>query len=173
VNFLADLSRRTAQATAEKILAVRKPGDVVLVSIHWGGNWGYGVPREQREFAHRLVDEGAADVVHGHSSHHPKGVEHYRGRPILYGCGDFINDYEGISGYEEYRSDIVLGYFLTLRGDGVLERFAMAPFRTRRFRLERAARDEAEWLAGVLDREGRALGTAARLHQDGSIGLEW
>jgi Bacterial capsule synthesis protein PGA_cap len=35
-------------------------------------------------------------VVHGHSSHHPKGVEVYRQMRILYGCGDFLNDYEGI-----------------------------------------------------------------------------
>jgi poly-gamma-glutamate synthesis protein (capsule biosynthesis protein) len=37
------------------------------------------------------------DVVHGHSSHHCKGAEVYRGRLVLYGCGDLISDYEGIS----------------------------------------------------------------------------
>jgi hypothetical protein len=26
----------------------------------------------------------------------------YRGKLILYGCGDFIDDYEGIGGYEQY-----------------------------------------------------------------------
>jgi len=26
-------------------------------------------------------------------------------RLILYGCGDFIDDYEGISGYERHRDD--------------------------------------------------------------------
>jgi poly-gamma-glutamate capsule biosynthesis protein CapA/YwtB (metallophosphatase superfamily) len=28
----------------------------------------------------------------------------------LYGCGDFLNDYEGISGYEVFRSDLRLMY---------------------------------------------------------------
>lgn len=37
------------------------------------------------------------DVVHGHSSHHAKGAEVYRGKLILYGAGDLISDYEGIS----------------------------------------------------------------------------
>jgi len=32
-------------------------------------------------------------------------------RLILYGCGDFLNDYEGIRGYEEYRGDLALMYF--------------------------------------------------------------
>lgn len=57
--------------------------------------------------AHRLVDAGVVDVIHGHSSHHPRGVEVYGGRVILYGCGDFVNDYEGISGHERYRDDLV------------------------------------------------------------------
>jgi poly-gamma-glutamate capsule biosynthesis protein CapA/YwtB (metallophosphatase superfamily) len=30
-------------------------------------------------------------------------IEGYRDRLILYGCGDFLNDYEGIKGYEEFR----------------------------------------------------------------------
>jgi hypothetical protein len=37
-----------------------------------------------------------ADVVHGHSSHHAKGAELYRGRLIMYGAGDLVSDYEGI-----------------------------------------------------------------------------
>jgi poly-gamma-glutamate capsule biosynthesis protein CapA/YwtB (metallophosphatase superfamily) len=48
---------------------------------------------------------------HGHSSHHTKAIEIYRSRLILYGCGDFLNDYEGIGGYEEFRDDLALMYF--------------------------------------------------------------
>ena len=55
-------------------------------------------PAEQVRFAHRLID-GGFDLVHGHSSHHPRPIELYRGRLVLYGCGDFIDDYEGIGGY--------------------------------------------------------------------------
>jgi poly-gamma-glutamate capsule biosynthesis protein CapA/YwtB (metallophosphatase superfamily) len=67
-----------------------------------GNNWGYAVPRAFRRFAHTLVD-GGVDIVHGHSSHHPRPVEVFRGRLVLYCCGHFINDYEGIGGYEEFR----------------------------------------------------------------------
>ena len=77
-----------------------------MASIHWGDNWGYDIPREQTTFAHKLIDEAGVDVIHGHSSHHPKGIEVYKDKPIIYGCGDFIDDYEGISGYENFRDDL-------------------------------------------------------------------
>jgi poly-gamma-glutamate synthesis protein (capsule biosynthesis protein) len=170
---LPDLSARTADRFAEQVGAWRRPGDRVVVSIHWGGNWGYAVPRDQREFAHRLVDAAAADVVHGHSSHHPKGIEVYGGRLVLYGCGDFIDDYEGISGHEEFRSHLVLGYFAALdAATGRLLALEMAPFRIRRFRLERAAAEEREWLRRTLDRECHALGTALEATADG-LALRW
>ena len=44
-----------------------------------------------------------------------RGIEVYRNKVILYGCGDLINDYEGIeSDQDEYRSELVLMYFPTL-----------------------------------------------------------
>jgi hypothetical protein len=53
----------------------------VVVTIHWGANWGYGVPADQVRFAHRLID-GGISLIHGHSSHHPRRVEVYRGQAI-------------------------------------------------------------------------------------------
>ena len=88
------------RALARQIDKIKRPGDIVIVSIHWGGNWGYTIPDNQKEFAHRLVDEARVDILHGHSSHHIKAIEVYKERLILYGCGDFLNDYEGIAGYE-------------------------------------------------------------------------
>ena len=130
----------------------------MIVSIHWGGNWGYEVPDDQQGFARRLVDQGAADVIHGHSSHHPKGIEVHRGKLILYGCGDLINDYEGIGGREEYRGNLSLLYFAGVRtSDGALLSLRMTPFEIRRFRLNNASKRDAEWLRATLDRESPAL----------------
>jgi poly-gamma-glutamate synthesis protein (capsule biosynthesis protein) len=97
VDFLFDLSNETAAAIEERVRETRRSQDITIASIHWGPNWGYQVPAEHVRFAHRLIDSGV-DIVHGHSSHHPRPIEVYRNRLILYGCGDFINDYEGISG---------------------------------------------------------------------------
>ena len=60
-----------------------------------------------------LIDNAAVDIIHGHSSHHIKGIEIYKGKPVIYGSGDFINDYEGIGGHEYFRGDLSLMYFVT------------------------------------------------------------
>ena len=128
VSFLPDLSRRTLDRVAEEVHAVKRRGDLVVASIHWGANWGYQVAGAVQEFAHRLIDEAGVDLIHGHSSHHPRGIEVYKDRPILYGCGDLLNDYEGIGGYERYRGDLSLLYSATLDpSDGRLMRLEIVP----------------------------------------------
>jgi poly-gamma-glutamate synthesis protein (capsule biosynthesis protein) len=172
VNLLPDLSEETARRFAAKVAAVRRPGDVVVASIHWGSNWGYDVPREQFDFAHTLV-EGGVDVVFGHSSHHPRPIEVSRNRPIFYGCGDLLNDYEGISGHERYRSELRLLYFLDLDpNDGQLAATRLVPFRVRRFRLERAPED-VNWIRDTLNRYGEQLGTRLIADASGGLTLEW
>ena len=174
VNLLADLSPATLRQIAAQVKAVKHPADVVVASIHWGGNWGYAVPEAHQRFAHGLIGQCGVDVVHGHSSHHPQGIEVYRGRPILYGCGDFLNDYEGIAGYEAYRGDLSLMYFLTFdAASGQLSRLWMIPMQTRRFRLHRASAEDTRWLRAVLDREGRRLGSGVEAGPGGSLALRW
>lgn len=150
VHLVAELSTAAADAVVDAARQVSTPGDVVVVSVHWGSNWGYRVPREQTAFAHRLID-GGVDLVHGHSSHHPRRVELYRGRLVLYGCGDFVDDYEGISGYAEYRPDLRVAYVAALDPvDGRLAELRMTPFLARRMRLCRAPAEDADWLRARL-----------------------
>ena len=54
------------------------------------------------------------DLTHSHSSCHPRPIEVYRGKLVLYRCGDCIDDYEGITGYENYRDDLRLLYFASI-----------------------------------------------------------
>ena len=159
VNFLADPMAAAVEPIAERIGRDRQPGDVVVLSIHWGPNWGYDIPASDRAFARRLIDAAGADVVHGHSSHHAKAIEVHRGKPILYGCGDFLDDYEGIGGYEAYRGDLALMYLCRIgTGGRRLEGLDMVPFRIRNFRLNHADDGEAEWLRLTMDRECRRFG---------------
>ncbi len=171
VSLLPDLSTRSVDALARRVAARKLAGDVVVLSIHWGGNWGYEVNRAEREFAHAVVEDAGVDVLHGHSSHHPKGIEIHRDRPILYGCGDFINDYEGIGGREEFRAELTLMYFVALDARGALERLELVPMRMRRFRLQRADGRERDWLAAMLRREGKRLGTKPEAGPDGSLAV--
>lgn len=171
IDVLPDLTPATARALAERVIAGRQGGDVAIVSIHWGSNWGYQVDRLQTTFAHALIDHGT-DIVYGHSSHHPRPIEIYRGRLVLYGCGDFLNDYEGIGGYESYRGDLTLMYFATVADDGRLAALRMVPLTMRKFRLNRTTPEDAAWMRGALDRASRPFGTRITLADDGSLGLE-
>lgn len=174
VNVLDRLASRAADAVAADTARHRRAGDVVVVSMHWGGNWGFGIPPDQTAFAHRLVDAGGADIVWGHSSHHVKGIEVRGGKLILYGCGDLINDYEGISGHGEYRGDLSLMYFPEIDAStGSLRSLRMAAMRMRRFRLERADAQGVDWLLATLNRESRALHTSAAVDGRGLLALEW
>jgi poly-gamma-glutamate capsule biosynthesis protein CapA/YwtB (metallophosphatase superfamily) len=172
VHLLPDFSDATADRVAGLIRDHRQPGDIAVASIHWGPNWGFKVGAGHRRFAHALVDRAGVDVVHGHSSHHPKAIEVYRDRPILYGCGEMLDDYEGIPGYETYRPDLVLMYFVTLAGAPTrLERLSMMPLRLHRFQLIASSSAESAWLGRTLDRECRSFGRRVRL-EDGTYVLE-
>ena len=174
VNLLHDYSAGTVQSIKETVKRTKKQNDVAVFSIHWGANWGYIIPPEHREFVHQLIDEANVDVVHGHSSHHVKGIEVYAGKLILYGCGDFLNDYEGIGSYDEFRGDLGLMYFADVEpSTGKLISLRMAPTQIKRFRVNRAARTDAEWLKTVLNREGEKLGTSVALNADGNLKLSW
>ena len=173
VNFLEDLSDGSLKKIADSVRAAKRAGDVIVASLHWGSNWGYAIPGEQRRFARALIDEAGIDVVHGHSSHHPRPIEVYRGRLILYGCGDLINDYEGISGYEMFRGELGLLYFATLDRQGRLQKLDMRPVTRRRLRLNASSQEEAAWLANKLDEECRRFGTQVGLTPDLALTLRW
>jgi len=174
VNFIPDFSPSSVRRIAGQVGALRQQGDIVVLSIHWGSNWGYQVPVEQREFAHQVIDEAGIDVIHGHSSHHPRGIEIYRNKPILYGCGDFINDYEGISGDESYRGDLSLMYFLEINpANGELIGLEMVPHQIRKFRLNQASKQDTTWLKNTLHRESQKFNTRVELTEDGVLALRW
>ena len=159
VAFLEDLSKRSVEHVAEEVRSVKREGDLVVFSIHWGGNWGYEISETEIQFARALIDHASVDVVHGHSSHHPKAIELYRGKPILYGCGDFINDYEGIHGYEEYRGDLGVMYFLKMdRATGSLLSLEMVPTQMRALQVVYASAQDTKWLKELLNKESRRFG---------------
>jgi len=174
VNFLADWSAASADRVIADVEKHADRGDIVIVSVHWGANWGYEIPVEHETFAHRLVDSGLVDLVHGHSSHHPKGIEVYRQKLILYGSGDFLNDYEGIRGHEWFRPDLVLMYFPALdAATGDLVRLEMVPLQVRKFRLNRASTADARWLVERMNRASERYGLETRLSPQETLRAAW
>ena len=167
VNLLTELSEDAAARVIDEIARHASPSDLIVVSVHWGSNWGYEIPGEQRRFAHALIDRAGVSIIHSHSSHHPKAIEVYRNRLILYGCGDFLTDYEGIRGYERYRDDLVLMIFPEIEPTRTLAALEIVPLQIRNFQLVYPSKQDIRWMQQTLDRESREFRTRYRIGSEG------
>ncbi len=174
IKLLSDLSPTAVEHVGEAVAQHKQDRDVVVASIHWGANWGYDVSAVEEAFAHGLIDHAGVDVVHGHSSHHVKGLEIYEGKLILYGCGDLLTDYEGIGGHESFRGDVGAMYFASVDPpSGKLVELHLVPTRMKGFRVTRAPEQDASWLRDLLEREGARWGARADLRPDGTVAIGW
>jgi poly-gamma-glutamate synthesis protein (capsule biosynthesis protein) len=73
----------------DAVAAAAATADVVVVALHKGlVHVPVDIAAYEREISYAVVDAGAHAVV-GHHAHILKGVEVYRGRPILHGLGNF------------------------------------------------------------------------------------
>jgi poly-gamma-glutamate synthesis protein (capsule biosynthesis protein) len=93
----------------EDIRKLKPQVDYVLVAIHWATSRSNEVSPDNRKFAHDLIDAGA-DIVLGHHPPHPKGIEVYKGRVILYAP-----------------SNVLRGHSTPTIDDGYLARFTLGP----------------------------------------------
>lgn len=87
-----DFGDKRAERVFEIIEKAKRKVDLLIVSAHFGPNWGYRPPNEHPPFAKALIDAGS-DIIFGHSGHVFRGIEIYKKRPIIYSAGDFIDDY--------------------------------------------------------------------------------
>ncbi|WP_376794725.1 CapA family protein [Thermogemmatispora sp.] len=148
--------------------SVRPVVDWLIVSLHWGGNWGYTPPAQHRALAHALIDAGA-DIIYGHSPHVVRGIEIYRGRPVLYSCGDLIDDY-AVDPRE--RNDLSFLFGVEVVGSR-LRRLLLYPTAIRAFQARRASAAEQRALVSTMQRLCADLGTVARwIEQEGYLEIE-
>ena len=162
VNLLENTVDAAVRQVAAQVRAAKRPGDVAILSIHWGDNFVPRVPDSHRLLARGLIDSAGIDLIHGHSAHHPLGYELHRGKLVLYGCGDLINDYEGLV-ERPYRTDLGFMYLVRLEaGTGACRHLTVAPVQRRAFRLVRPSKADAE----AMRRQLRA--DCARLKRPGA-----
>ncbi|KAF1815545.1 hypothetical protein P152DRAFT_505431 [Eremomyces bilateralis CBS 781.70] len=164
----ATRARLKALLTAPR--ADAPPPDLVVFSVHWGPNYRWTPAAEVRGLARFLIDECGVDVVHGHSSHHVQGVKVYKRRLVLFGCGDFVDDYAVDGGW---RNDLGAVWRVVVegskedkgregRGKGlVVKKLEVFPTAIRRFRAERLGPEEAdhEWVTEKIRGLSGELGT--------------
>jgi poly-gamma-glutamate synthesis protein (capsule biosynthesis protein) len=87
-----DPNEEDLKAIAAAVSQSARMADYTIATIHAheGGMGGRTVPAEFLvTFARAMIDAGA-DVFVGHGPHVLRGIEIYKGKPILYSLGDFI-----------------------------------------------------------------------------------
>ncbi|MEF8841211.1 MAG: CapA family protein [Haloarculaceae archaeon] len=154
---------RTRRLVGTALARARGADPALLVaSLHWGPNWETRPSRRRRRFARWLVDRGV-DVVHGHSAHVVQGVEIYRGRPILYDCGDLVDDYAVKPDLRNDRSFL----FELLISEGELSALRLVPVEIAGEAANRADEAVARWLRDRMRARSAAFGTTLRREGDG------
>ncbi len=136
--------------------------DLVVASLHWGPNWVTEPSATQQAFARWLVDNGV-DVVHGHSAHVVQGVEVYRGRPIVYDAGDFVDDYLVKTDLHNDRSFL----FELVVADGELAALELSPVEIVDSQVTRAGAGAAAWLRDRMRQLSAPFGAAFTRAGDG------
>jgi poly-gamma-glutamate synthesis protein (capsule biosynthesis protein) len=92
----------------EDIGKLRPQVDYVMVAIHWATSRSAEVSPQNRAFAHELIDAGA-DVILGHHPPHPKGIEVYHGKVILYAPSNVLRGHNGPALDDGYLARFTLG----------------------------------------------------------------
>jgi poly-gamma-glutamate synthesis protein (capsule biosynthesis protein) len=133
----------------------------LIVSLHWGPNWGYAPPPGHKPFAHALIDHGA-DLIFGHSGHIVRGIEVYQDKPIIYCAGNFIDDY---AVDEVERNDQSFLFLIELNGT-TLARLLLYPTVIRNFQARRARNDESHAIVAGMQRLCAQLQTATRWNEE-------
>ncbi|MFW5903689.1 MAG: CapA family protein [Halolamina sp.] len=136
--------------------------DLVVASLHWGPNWETSPAATQVAFARWLIDRGV-DVVHGHSAHVLQGVEVYRGRPILYDAGDFVDDYVRKSGHQNKHGSL----FELVVTEGRLDDLRLVPIRIEDETATLADAEAAAWVWEAMRERSEPFGTAVERDGDG------
>lgn len=171
---------KTLLSSASSSPEEQKPA-LKIFSIHWGPNYTWQPSPDIRSLAHFLIDECAVDIVHGHSAHHVQGVERYKGKLIMYGCGDFVDDY---ALNERFRNDLGAVWRVVVaeedRGDGDgaglglrLERLEVYPTRCDRFQVTLLDREDEDhgWVRRKITALSEEMDTVVRreLGEDGQV----
>ena len=151
-----------------------KDASLRIFSVHWGPNYSWQPSKEIRDMAHFLIDECGIDIIHGHSSHHVQGVERYQGKLIIYGCGDFVDDYALNA---QYRNDLSGVWRVNVKETEDKERLELSqleiiPTKIERFQARRLRPDEAdsEWVRGKIKALSREFGTDVQMAAAGGEG---
>jgi poly-gamma-glutamate capsule biosynthesis protein CapA/YwtB (metallophosphatase superfamily) len=163
-----DYTQQTRERLKALLTRLTSKNALKIFSIHWGPNYAWHPAQEIRDLAHFLIDECGIDIIHGHSSHHVQGVEVYKGKLIIYGCGDFVDDYALTPGY---RNDLSAIWQVTVEesvdntGETslIVKQLKILPTRIERFHAQilDSGDEDFRWVNDTIAKLSREFGTIA------------
>lgn len=151
------------QRVENALAHARDAAQCVIVSAHAGPNWGPPTAH-MRGLARELIDLGA-DLYWGHSNHTVQGIEIYHGRPILYACGDFVDDY---AVDPRRRNDLSCFFEVHIEDDRVT-RIHLHPVRIAGLQVNLATGEDLRWMHRWLTDRMVEFGTEVVF--DGDVGV--
>jgi poly-gamma-glutamate synthesis protein (capsule biosynthesis protein) len=159
----------------EDIRRLRPQVDYVLVAIHWATSRSAEVSPQNRAFAHELIDAGA-DVILGHHPPHPKGIEVYHGKVILYAPSNVLRGHNGPNLDDGYLARFTLGpksvdkvEVLPIIGKGQPEGRAGQPYDPKLFQPALMQGANARQLLENLRNRSASLDTAMAIDGDKGV----
>jgi hypothetical protein len=159
----------------EDIRRLRPQVDYVVVAIHWATNRKYDISPDNRKFAHDLIDAGA-DIIFGHHPPHPKGIEVYHGKVILYAPSNILRGHTNMNSDDGYLARFTLGdksvekvEVLPIAGKGQPEGRAGQPYDAKLFQPFLMEGSSARQLLEGVRSRSAALDTAMDIDGDRGV----
>lgn len=159
----------------EDIRRLRPQVDYVVVAIHWATNRKYDISPDNRKFAHDLIDAGA-DIIMGHHPPHPKGIEVYRGKVILYAPSNILRGHTNLNSDDGYLARFTLGEksvekveVLPIAGKGQPEGRTGQPYDAKLFQPFLMEGSSARQLLEGVRSRSAALDTAMEIDGDKGV----
>jgi poly-gamma-glutamate synthesis protein (capsule biosynthesis protein) len=143
------------QSVQSGITAALSAGaQLIVVTAHLGPNMVERPDPCVRDFARGVIDAGA-HLFFGHSAHIFQGIELYRGRPIVYDAGDFVDDYQ-----VDARLHNDWGLLFCIQADAAaVRRIELIPTQIARCQVNQARAPTRDAIADRLEHLSEEFGT--------------
>ncbi|TRW98923.1 CapA family protein [Flavobacterium gawalongense] len=154
VNYIDISNENDCNKALTAIAKLRKETDIVIVSIHWGPNMNEEPERHFVDFAHAMIDHGAA-IIHGHSAHNFQGIEVYNHKLILYDTGDFVDDYV----VDPYLKNDHSFFFKVEVSKQRIEKVVLIPVLISKYQVNLAIGEDYKWCIQRMQQLSAKFGT--------------
>lgn len=132
--------------------------DWPILSLHWGPNMVERPSPFFQKIAHSVIEMGYKTLF-GHSAHVFQGIEIYKGFPIFYATGDFVDDYY----VDEYfKNDHQLLFELIIENK-ILKKILLYPIFISECQTKFANHEQFNYIVNKMQKLCKEMGTTVNV----------